>query len=456
MKPNDYRYISLYGGRGSSKTWHVAIKLIRDALSASHHRIYVGREYENSLRDSAYEAIESVVHEMGRAHKFRFQRGEIKCTSGSVFLFKGLEVRRNKIRGWEGATRTWVEEAQCISAATADVLIPTIFRRPDSQAIFTWNPHLRTDWVWERFMDAPRKGDLLLKVNSWDNPFLPPLLREERDALETENRLLWKHLWCGDPADALGDIQVLPYNLLADACQAWLNGLYLVAEADLPPAHAGLDIADGGEALNCIVVRRGPKILYMEKWPSLEAGILRHTAVRADEICRRFNVSRLFYDAGGVGSPIRADFREILKKRPERVRYSIHGIKFGDAVAGEKRPYSYGRANKDEFARRNAQMGWALRIRASKTARLLRGDIFVYPSECLFINPAIPNLNRYVNTLTKPTWENNPKNGRIVIDKLGAEKARKQTGDPPPRSPDDYDATALAFAGDSEFGLVAE
>ena len=64
---------------------------------------------------------------------------------------------------------------------------------------------------------------------------------------------------------------------------------------------------------------------------------------------------------------------------------------------------------------------------------------------CLFINPEIPNLERYLAMLTQPSWYNGPITGKIQIDK------RKEAGGE--ESPDLYDATALAFARDSDRGL---
>ena len=59
---------------------------------------------------------------------------------------------------------------------------------------------------------------------------------------------------------------------------------------------------------------------------------------------------------------------------------------------------------------------------------------------------AIPRLEQYLAELTQPRYRTNPVTGKLQIDKRGDENEK---------SPDSYDATALAFARDSDAGLRA-
>ena len=92
-------------------------------------------------------------------------------------------------------------------------------------------------------------------------------------------------------------------------------------------------------------------------------------------------------------------------------------------------------------------MAFALRLRANRTVRLLEGDTDVDPATCLFISSKIPRLEQYLSELTQPRYRTNPTTGKLEIDKRGDDEAKK--------SPDSYDATALAFARDSDAGLRA-
>ena len=91
------------------------------------------------------------------------------------------------------------------------------------------------------------------------------------------------------------------------------------------------------------------------------------------------------------------------------------------------------------FADRAAQMAWGLRQRVQNTRRLANGED-IDPSICLFFHPNLPA--RYLDELTKPRWDQT----------TGKVKVRKRTKGE--ASPDRYDATALSFSPDSEFGLT--
>ncbi len=84
--------------------------------------------------------------------------------------------------------------------------------------------------------------------------------------------------------------------------------------------------------------------------------------------------------------------------------YGARPVNFGEAVAGPERNYSYRVRNKDFFARRNAQLAWALRLRAQQTARLLdREDVDV--GSCLFVSEGIERLESYLAQLSQPEWK---------------------------------------------------
>ena len=104
--------------------------------------------------------------------------------------------------------------------------------------------------------------------------------------------------------------------------------------------------------------------------------------------------------------------------------------------------------NEDHFSNKGAQMGWALRLRAQNTRRLLEAieagtKPKVKGSKCLFIDPAIPGLEKFLAQLTQPEWEENS-SGKLKIDKTPEDAP----------SPDMYDAAVLSYAWDSEFGLI--
>ena len=431
------RYKTLYGGRSSSKTWTVAHILIAEAATTK-IRVACLREFQSSIKVSAKPALEVAIRRLGLSHAFDISDHYIKGRNGSFFFFRGMERNREEIRGWEGVNRVWVEEAQRMSDETARVLIPTI-REPDAEMWFTWNPHYRTDWVWRRFIMHPRSGDLVQKVNWHDNgpriggpPVWFPIGSEiERQADLRDNPDLYAHIWEGEPDDSGSERKVLPWHMLQDCVDAHKQGLHARNSSFV---ECGLDVADTGSAWNAFCVRSAGTIHHIEKWRSPIIGV---TARRAHRLATEWNADRVFYDAGGVGAGVKSYFAEFDRN------YAVRPELFGGAVKGPDLIFSYRILNRDFFARRNAQLGWAMRLRAERTRKLLDGEE-VDPDSCLFIDHRIPRLEEFMAQLSQPAWREG------VTEKT--ELLKREDDEP---SPDLYDAAVLAFARDSQNGLRA-
>ena len=424
------RYKAIYGGRGSTKSWTAATVLLLQAMERP-LRIVCVREVQRSIEESSKQVLEDRLAAVCPPGFWDVQRERILGANGSVFRFRGMNsVTSRNVRSMEGVDRVWFEEAQYMSAESAEILYPTI-RAPGSELWFTFNPRFRTDQVWQDFCGSSSRqaSAITLKVNYDDNPWFPPELEEERQICLKDEPDRYAHIWLGEPDDEGGVRKVLPYAMIEKCVDAHTK-LKLEGAGRI---DVGLDVADTGADRNALVARHGPLITQAEAWSSQ---VLGQTARRADRFCREHGARRLYYDVGGVGAGIRSYLNE-MEDRP----YGAHPVNFGSAVEGPDRLYSHKVTNKDFFSRRNAQLAWALRLRAQQTARLLDGED-VDPERCLFIDPHIPRLEAYLAQLSQPQWEENL-SGRIVIDKTPEDAP----------SPDLYDATALAFAWDSRSGL---
>ena len=418
------RYKVAYGGRGSSKTWTFARHFVAESWERP-LRVAVCREFGSNLNISAKRAIEGAIVQYRLQNYFKIAKWHIEGKNGSLFFFRGLKTNPTEILGWEDVDRVWVEEAHRLSEPVARILIPTI-RKAGSELWFSFNPNDRSDWVWRRFILHPRERDLVVKVNWQDNPWFPDELEKERLDDKRDSPDVYAWIWEGMPNDTGAYRKVLPYGLL-DACvEAYEKGL--APEGGF--FEMGLDVAETG--VNAATLRRGPVLEHIEKWRAQP----HQTAARAHRIALDWDISRIYYDAGGVGAFLRL-FYSVNPDRPYVVRPEI----FGGSVKGADSMYSYRQTNGEFFSRRNSQLGWALRQRAQATRRLLDGED-VNPLKCLFINPKIPRLTEALAELSQPTWEE---------DMLGKIRLIKMEEDEP--SPDMYDATALAFARDSDRGL---
>ena len=436
------RYKTAYGGRSSSKTYTLAQWLILKA-SEQHVRCACARQFQRSIDQSVKPTLEWAIHSLGLRSLFQIHNYSITCPrTRSEFFFAGLARNIENVRGWFDLTDVWFEEAQMLPPEFAREVLPTIMRgEAATTAWFTWNPRYRTDWVYQRFVAHPQPDDIAVKISWRDNPWHTDQAEAERRLDRELNPHLYSHIWEGETDDGASDTQVLAYSVARACVDAYKAGKHLGASEY--PRHGGLDIADGGADRNCYVSRRGPVIELLDTWHSTTPGYLSPTASRADRHARQRSEEAVYYDASGVGAPIREAFAKIWEE--DEFDYAVRPEQFGGAVKGEKRIYDRRKSNKDYFANRAAQLGFALRLRAQRTVRLMQGEE-IDPNRCLFISSQIPRIDQYLAVLTQPQWYDNPLTGKVTIDKRG-----DLAGD----SPDEYDATALAFARDSEQGLRA-
>ena len=394
-------------------------------------RIACVREVQSSITESSKQALDSWINRLGLGNFYRVQKFAINASNGTYIFFQGLSgATEESIKSWENIDIVWFEEAQRMSVRSREILYPTI-RKPGSELWFTFNPRYRSDPVYQDFVLGGIKDAFVQHVNYNMNPWFPDELEQERlRCLEMEPGR-YSHIWLGDLDDAGEERHVLPFGMLEKCVGAHEKVGYKPSGR----IQAGLDVADTGVDNNALVLRRGPLIMSVDTWSALTLG---ETARRAHGICSERSVSRLYYDASGIGGGVRSHLHELGNKP-----YYADPVLFGGAVLGPKREYSYRVQNSDFFARRNAQLGWALRLRAQRTEQLLNGEN-IDPDRCLFIDPRIPGLEMYLNEMTQPLWREN-NSGKLEIDKMGRSD----------KSPDRYDATALAFAWDSRAGLRA-
>lgn len=201
-----HRYKVFYGGRGSGKSWAVAQALIVMCDLAC-IRVLCCREIQNSIRDSSYQVLKDTAERLGIAGRFSFLESEIRHNvTGSRFIFKGLCRNEQSVKSTEGIDVCWVEEAQTVSEASWEVLIPTI-RKPGSEIWVTFNPLNADDPTTKRFIENPPPEAYVRKVNYDENPYLPDSLRKELEHDRETDYEKYLHIWEGYPR-TVSDAQV--------------------------------------------------------------------------------------------------------------------------------------------------------------------------------------------------------------------------------------------------------
>lgn len=192
-----WRYKVYYGGRGGAKSQNIARALL--ALGAMQTtRVLCARELQGSIADSVHKLLSDIISENeALQHHYTVQKATIIGRNGTEFIFKGLKHNATEIKSTEGVDICWIEEAEKVSDASWEVLIPTI-RKPNSEIWVSFNPKNPTDPTYVRMVENADKRMFVKKVSWQDNKFFPDVLNEERIKLQKTDPTAYKHIWEGE------------------------------------------------------------------------------------------------------------------------------------------------------------------------------------------------------------------------------------------------------------------
>lgn len=195
LKPK--RYKVFYGGRGGAKSWAFALALLTIGLSRP-LRVLCTRELQASIKDSVHQLLSDTISRYPEmAAHYKITDKTIIGKNGTEFGFKGLKHNKTELKSYEGCDIAWVEEAQIVSDASWEILIPTI-RKANSEIWISFNPKRPTDPTYERFVFKADEDMLVKKVSYRDNPFFSDVLEKERLKLQKNDPEAYNHVWEGE------------------------------------------------------------------------------------------------------------------------------------------------------------------------------------------------------------------------------------------------------------------
>lgn len=230
----DYEQYLLFGGYGSGKSYHVALKIILKLLEEKRTALVVRAVYD-TFKDSCFSLFKEILDKMGILSEVTTNRVtfdnkviavrspmEIRFPNGSKIIFKGMD-NPEKFKSINGVSIVWVEECSEIRYDGYTELLGRI-REPNISLHFflTCNPVGTENWVYSTFFvrtetvldengeeitqekivqdvqEVYKRRTLIGKNGIYyhhslpdDNPFLPQsYLRRLDNIKETD-----KHLW---------------------------------------------------------------------------------------------------------------------------------------------------------------------------------------------------------------------------------------------------------------------
>lgn len=338
----EYEQYLLFGGYGSGKSYHVALKIILKLLEEKRTALVV-RQVRETIKDSCFALFKEILEKMDllAEEETRTRRKsnkvvaisspmEIRFPNGSRIIFRGMD-KVEKIKSIHGVSIVWMEECSEIRYEAYTELLGRV-REPGVSLhfIMTLNPVGKENWVYNTFFvhtddkgrehviqdpeQVYKRRTLVNKKNGVyyhhslpdDNPFLPALYIRRLDGLKRTD----KHLWIVARWGRFGasGTRVLPNFVIAKNSREFRNAVNSISSKF---HFFGLDFGfeESYNALISCCVDDKNKILYV-----YDEIYMNH--ITDDRFSNREDVRETAQRAGRCKKPICADSAE-----PKTIQY---------------------------------------------------------------------------------------------------------------------------------------
>nr|WP_285846053.1 PBSX family phage terminase large subunit [Metabacillus idriensis] len=275
----EQKFNFLVGGYGSSKSYHVALKLILKLLEEKRTALVV-REVYDTHRDSTFSLLEELVIDLGLDDKIRCLSSpmQVRFPNGSKIIFKGMD-KPAKLKSINNVSIIWIEECSEVKYAGFKELLGRL-RHPflKLHMLLSTNPIGEDNWSFKHFFKDELNHRLVLDDNELyekrtvvvndtyyhhstadDNLFLPESyvaqLEEMKDYDPDLYRIARKGRFGVNGVKVLPQFQIMPHEEVMAA----------ISNIRKPIKRVGMDFGFE-ESYNAIVrlaVDHDKKILYI-------------------------------------------------------------------------------------------------------------------------------------------------------------------------------------------------
>lgn len=384
------RYKVLYGGRDSSKSTDTAIHAIRLANELPMRFLCV-RMFQNRIEDSVYTLLKNEINRFGFSSDYTILNNRItQNKTGAEFMFYGLARNIEEIKSIVDIDVLWIEEGEFFTADMHRVLIPTI-RREHSEIWMVFNPRLKTDFSYNRFVLNPPKNSVVRKINYDENPFLSNTSKETIQEVKEENYDEYLHVYEGYPKEDDDEV-IIKHSWLVSCIDAHIKlGIEPSGER-----ITGYDVADDGQDLNAYVNKYGVLITKVHQWKAKEDELVKSAKIVRNEALSFGSIVR--YDSIGVGAGVGSNIKQLNDIDGKSVKYEAFNS--GGAVVDKEKEYKDKVKNKDHFSNVKAQAWQAVADRVLEThSAITKGStydpnsIISISSECNYLDALLIELS---------------------------------------------------------------
>ncbi|MEK5338131.1 PBSX family phage terminase large subunit [Bacillus sp. FSL M8-0166] len=269
----------LVGGYGSSKSYHIALKLILKLLDEKRTALVI-REVYDTHRDSTFSLFEEIVNDLGLDHVIQCRTSPLmlKFHNGSRIIFKGLD-KPAKLKSINNISIIWIEECSEVKYEGFKELLGRL-RHPTLQLhmILSTNPVGQDNWTYRHFFKDDQNNRFILDdetlykertiaINDTyyhhstaeDNLFLPVSYIKQLDELKEYDPDLYRIARKGH--FGINGIRVLPQFEV----QPHEDVMLAISNINRPLLRAGMDFGfvDSYNAVVRLAVDHEKKYLYI-------------------------------------------------------------------------------------------------------------------------------------------------------------------------------------------------
>lgn len=189
---NKSRYLILYGGAGSGKSYFAAERYIYKMLNEKHFNLLVVRATGKSNRDSTFALLKQIIYKWKLKPYFKINESEMRivCTiNGHEIVFNGLDdvEKLKSITFMSGElTDIWIEEASEILEKDFNQLNLRLRGRTGRyQFLISFNPIDINHWLKKRFFDIEDENITIIHSNYQNNEFIDDQYKELLESYRT-------------------------------------------------------------------------------------------------------------------------------------------------------------------------------------------------------------------------------------------------------------------------------
>jgi len=206
----DGRYLVLYGGAGSGKSYFAAQKLVIRCLQDGRRRALVIRKVGRTLQASTFQQIRDVMEKADISHLAKFNRAQsdIFFTNGAAIISAGLDDSE-KLKSIAGITDIWIEEATELNPEDFTQVDLRLRGEPVGyqQIMMTFNPISDRHWLKRHFFDNPPpevvKELKIVRTTYLDNPRIGGKYASALASLDERHRAIYERGEWGQLAKGL-------------------------------------------------------------------------------------------------------------------------------------------------------------------------------------------------------------------------------------------------------------